>query len=64
MSQILNKPIIFTCIPALNKGQTIGIILSLTKLLDKLFICDDGSTEELSISLVALDYEFKRGSFN
>ena len=57
MYQVLNKPIIFACIPALNEEQTLGIILLRTKkFVDEIFVCDDGSTDstsELSISLGA-----------
>jgi dTDP-glucose pyrophosphorylase len=66
MSQIFNKPIIFMCIHALNEEHILGIILSLTKLSDSIFICDDGSTNSVegpSISLVMLNYEIKRGNF-
>jgi glycosyltransferase involved in cell wall biosynthesis len=57
MSQIINKPKIFACIPALNEERTLGIVLSETrKFVDEIFVCDDGSTDltaELSISLGA-----------
>jgi glycosyltransferase involved in cell wall biosynthesis len=57
MSKIVKKLKIFACIPALNEEQTIGMIISQTmKFVDKVFVCDDGSTDltaELSVSLGA-----------
>jgi DNA polymerase III delta prime subunit len=57
MEQILRKPIIFACIPALNEGLTLGsIIVQAMKYVDEVFVCDDGSidsTAELSIAVGA-----------
>jgi glycosyltransferase involved in cell wall biosynthesis len=61
------KPKVVACIPALNEADKIGpIILKSSKLVDRVYVCDDGSTDmtaELSKALgaIVLQHETNMG---
>ena len=55
MTEILDKPTIFACIPALNEELSIGFILSQTKkFVSEIFVCDDGSTDNTASQAATL----------